>query len=72
MTRPVLDWLVIAAYVVVLLWALLEVVSSDRAAIYKLAWVAVMLVATPAPGLAATPETPATVATACLAHPVLA
>jgi hypothetical protein len=35
-------------------------------------WVAVMLVATPAPGLAATPEAPATVATACLAHPVLA
>lgn len=44
MTRPVLDWLVIAAYVVALLWALVEVVSSDRAAIYKLAWVAVMLV----------------------------
>ncbi|HEX5060515.1 MAG TPA: PLDc N-terminal domain-containing protein [Kofleriaceae bacterium] len=39
-----LDWLVIAAYVVALLWALVEVVSSDRAAIYKLAWVAVMLV----------------------------
>jgi len=44
MTRAVFDWLVIAAYVVVLLWALVEVVSSDRAAIYKLAWLAVILV----------------------------
>ena len=39
----VLDWLVIAAYVIVLLWALVEVVGSDRAAIYKLAWLAVIL-----------------------------
>jgi len=43
MTRAVLDWLVIAAYVIVLLWALVEVVSSNRAAIYKLAWLAVIL-----------------------------
>lgn len=39
----VLDWLVIAAYVIAVLWALVEVLGSDRAALHKLAWVALLL-----------------------------
>lgn len=38
-----LDWLVIAAYVIAVLWALVEVLGSDRAALHKLAWVALLL-----------------------------
>ena len=35
--------MVVVAYVLAILWALVEVVSSDRTAIDKLGWVAVIL-----------------------------
>ena len=39
----VLEVLVVVAYVLVLLWALAEIVSADKSATYKLAWLAVVL-----------------------------